>query len=127
MSEVSMDNAVEILHTLDIPIFRISPEGHTQFLNINCADLYRVDPIKIESLHFSEWLDAETSGELNRFTRGEFKKSPKLEYQVKISFDREEPMHIRWTVVAFFDLKENIRFFQIHGNDITEIVNREQL
>ncbi|MGB0370791.1 MAG: ATP-binding protein [Opitutales bacterium] len=122
-----MDNAVEILHTLDIPIFRISPEGFTQFLNINCADLYKIDPVSIENEHYSQWLDQGTTDALDAYLKQDAKEHSKYEAQVEIGKDADSSTFIQWSFTAFFDMKGCLLFYQVHGHDVSKIVEREQL
>ena len=122
-----MDNAIEILHTLDIPIFRISGDGHTHFLNITCADLYHADPVKIEGRHFSEWLDASSAKELNSFLGTISNEHQKHTCQVGILKGTQDPIFIQWTFAAFYDYTDTLQFIQIHGNEVTDLVERERL
>ena len=104
------DNAIEILHTLDIPIFRVSPEGLTEFLNINCTELYLADPIKIEGLHYSCWLDKETTELLNTFASEVSQEHNFREGRIEFSRSDSPSVYINWKVTAFYDMRGN-RFF----------------
>ena len=122
-----MDNAVETLHTLDIPIFRISEEGFTQFLNITCSKLYGADPTKVENTHFSTWIDPSSGKEISRFLKNLSPTQTKDTCQIGILRGALDPIFIQWTFNAFFDYEDSLQFVQIHGNEVTSLVEREHL